>query len=296
MLRIVQEEPVIQIVAIDHGRVTIITLETELKLMEKKEVKARDQICERLVSSAMELRSLEKKMEGEERAECSEVLGIKIVMDDVYRLEKMLGNTGLVVANGREMVNISTNNSKQRVIDWNKRISVSMVDGGSQEVSGLDIAIKLLEPIKVQFPVVTCTDLRFDSRVEQIRIATMENLIGLVNRIQRACTVLGDYGGDSALPTLWESLPSVVVVEGHSLGKSSVVESIVGRDFLPWGSGIVTKRPLVLQLHKINEGTPEYAEFLHHPNKKITYFAKVVVERQPENIVGDIENRVRSYV
>ena len=46
-------------------------------------------------------------------------------------------------------------------------------------------------------------------------MATMESLIGLVNRIQRACTVLGDYGGDSALPTLWESLPSVVVVGGQ---------------------------------------------------------------------------------
>ena len=43
----------------------------------------------------------------------------------------------------------------------------------------------------------------------------MESLIGLVNRIQRACTVLGDYGGDSALPTLWEALPSVAVVGGQ---------------------------------------------------------------------------------
>lgn len=43
----------------------------------------------------------------------------------------------------------------------------------------------------------------------------MESLIGLVNRIQRACTALGDYGGDNALPTLWESLPSVVVVGGQ---------------------------------------------------------------------------------
>ncbi len=43
----------------------------------------------------------------------------------------------------------------------------------------------------------------------------MESLIGLVNRIQRACTVLGDYGGDTALPTLWEALPSVVVVGGQ---------------------------------------------------------------------------------
>lgn len=33
-----------------------------------------------------------------------------------------------------------------------------------------------------------------------------------------------------------------------SSGKSSVIESLVGRSFLPRGIGIVTRRPLVLQL------------------------------------------------
>jgi len=109
----------------------------------------------------------------------------------------------------------------------------------------------------------------------------MESLIGLVNRIQRACTALGDYGGDNALPTLWESLPSVVVVGGQSSGKSSVLESIVGRDFLPRGSGIVTRRPLVLQLHKTEEGK-EYGEFLHLPKKKFYDFEYVRREIQEE--------------
>lgn len=109
----------------------------------------------------------------------------------------------------------------------------------------------------------------------------MESLIGLVNRIQRACTALGDYGGDSALPTLWEALPSVVVVGGQSSGKSSVLESIVGRDFLPRGSGIVTRRPLVLQLHKLDDG-PEYAEFLHLTKRRFTDFAAVRKEIQDE--------------
>ncbi|CAL2258946.1 unnamed protein product [Prunus armeniaca] len=173
-------------------------------------------------------------------------------------------------------------------------------------------------------------------------MATMEGLIGLVNRIQRACTVLGDYGGDSALPTLWESLPSVAVVGGQSSGKSSVLESIVGRDFLPRGSGIVTRRPLVLQLHKTEQGMQEYAEFLHIEKKRFTDFSvirkeiqdetdritgrskqishvpihlsiyspnvvnltlidlpgltKVAVEGQPESIVQDIENMVRSFI
>lgn len=44
----------------------------------------------------------------------------------------------------------------------------------------------------------------------------MESLIGLVNRIQRACTALGDYGGgDNAFSSLWDALPSVAVVGGQ---------------------------------------------------------------------------------
>ncbi|KAH0884503.1 hypothetical protein HID58_060599 [Brassica napus] len=116
-------------------------------------------------------------------------------------------------------------------------------------------------------------------------MTTMESLIGLVNRIQRACTVLGDYGGgtgDNAFNSLWEALPTVAVVGGQSSGKSSVLESIVGRDFLPRGSGIVTRRPLVLQLHKMEEGTEEYAEFLHLPKRQFTDFVLVRKEIQDE--------------
>ncbi|KAL2894996.1 Dynamin-related protein 1C [Bienertia sinuspersici] len=103
-------------------------------------------------------------------------------------------------------------------------------------------------------------------------MATMESLIGLVNKIQRACTILGDHGGEGL--SLWEALPTVAVVGGQSSGKSSVLESVVGRDFLPRGSGIVTRRPLVLQLHKTDSGT-EYAEFLHAPKRKFSDFAAV---------------------
>ncbi|KAJ0111832.1 hypothetical protein Patl1_00609 [Pistacia atlantica] len=105
----------------------------------------------------------------------------------------------------------------------------------------------------------------------------MDNLITLVNKIQRACTALGDHGEESALPTLWDSLPAIAV----SSGKSSVLESVVGKDFLPRGSGIVTRRPLVLQLHKIDEGR-EYAEFMHLPRKRFTDFAAVRKEISDE--------------
>ena len=39
-------------------------------------------------------------------------------------------------------------------------------------------------------------------------------------------------------------LPQIVVVGGQSSGKSSVLESIVGKDFLPRGINIVTRRPI----------------------------------------------------
>ncbi|CAH9096369.1 unnamed protein product [Cuscuta europaea] len=174
-------------------------------------------------------------------------------------------------------------------------------------------------------------------------MTTMESLIGLVNRIQRACTALGDYGGDgNAFSSLWDELPTVAVVGGQSSGKSSVLESIVGRDFLPRGSGIVTRRPLVLQLQKTRDGLEEYAEFAHLPRRRFTDFSlvrkeiedetdrltgktkqispvpihlsiyspnvvnltlvdlpgltKVAVDGQPESIVQEIENMVRTYV
>ncbi|KAL7158335.1 hypothetical protein ABFS83_02G136000 [Erythranthe nasuta] len=114
-------------------------------------------------------------------------------------------------------------------------------------------------------------------------MAAMESLIGLVNRIQRACTSLGDYGGDDqAFSSLWDALPSVAVVGGQSSGKSSVLESIVGRDFLPRGSGIVTRRPLVLQLQQTEKGKQEYAEFGHLPRRRFTDFSLVRKEIQDE--------------
>lgn len=49
-------------------------------------------------------------------------------------------------------------------------------------------------------------------------------------------------------------LPQIAVVGDQSAGKSSVLESLVGKDFLPRGSGVVTRRPLVLQLINATTG------------------------------------------
>jgi hypothetical protein len=45
-------------------------------------------------------------------------------------------------------------------------------------------------------------------------------------------------------------------------------------------AGIVTRRPLVLQLHKIDEGR-EYAEFMHAPRKRFTDFGILIHKRFP---------------
>merc|ERR1711953_1662140 len=66
---------------------------------------------------------------------------------------------------------------------------------------------------------------------------------------------------------------------GQSAGKSSVLENFVGRDFLPRGSGIVTRRPLILQLIT---GPVEYGEFLHCKGKKFMDFPSIMKEIEDE--------------
>lgn len=63
---------------------------------------------------------------------------------------------------------------------------------------------------------------------------------------------------------------------GQSAGKSSVLESIVGLDFLPRGDGVVTRRPLELRLNHMDEGTTPYAVFPDEvKGKKFTNFSEV---------------------
>lgn len=62
----------------------------------------------------------------------------------------------------------------------------------------------------------------------------------------------------------------------QSSGKSSVLEAVVGRDFLPRGAGICTKRPLVLQLVKLDDpNAQDYGEFAHAPGHKFMNFGKL---------------------
>ncbi|WIA18610.1 hypothetical protein OEZ86_005059 [Tetradesmus obliquus] len=108
----------------------------------------------------------------------------------------------------------------------------------------------------------------------------MERVVGLINKLQQICTQLGDTAGNSILV---DKLSSIVVVGGQSSGKSSVLEAVVGRDFLPRGTGIVTRRPLVLNLvHVDDEKAAEYGEFMHKQGQKFFDFDKIRQEIEDE--------------
>ncbi|KAG0345614.1 vacuolar protein sorting-associated protein 1 [Podila minutissima] len=125
-------------------------------------------------------------------------------------------------------------------------------------------------------------------------------LIRTINKLHDAFSTVGVHN-----PV---DLPQIVVIGSQSSGKSSVLENIVGRDFLPRGTGIVTRRPLVLQL--INRPAPtaaedadskdaknggedqkepeEWGEFLHQPGVKYTDFNLIrqEIERDTEAKTG----------
>jgi dynamin 1-like protein len=88
-----------------------------------------------------------------------------------------------------------------------------------------------------------------------------------------------------------------------------VLENIVGRDFLPRGSGIVTRRPLILQLINVPSERPEadgdavhvphtpasvagqgeWAEFHHIPGRRFYDFQEVKreIESETARIAGN---------
>ncbi|KNA02917.1 hypothetical protein SOVF_214080, partial [Spinacia oleracea] len=105
-----------------------------------------------------------------------------------------------------------------------------------------------------------------------------QTLIPVVNKLQDICSQSG-----ISIPI---NLPQVAVVGSQSSGKSSVIEALVGRDFLPRGPDVVTRRPLMLQLiqTKVNnggdDGGVEYGEFLHLPGNKFYNFSEIRNEIQ----------------
>ncbi|XP_058882800.1 dynamin-1-like protein isoform X2 [Acipenser ruthenus] len=121
----------------------------------------------------------------------------------------------------------------------------------------------------------------------------MEALIPVINKLQ---DVFNTVGSDVI------QLPQIAVVGTQSSGKSSVLESLVGKDMLPRGTGVVTRRPLILQLVNLSPEdrrkaageengveTEEWGKFLHTKNKIYTDFDEIrqEIETETERITGN---------
>ncbi|XP_024029174.1 dynamin-related protein 3A isoform X2 [Morus notabilis] len=122
--------------------------------------------------------------------------------------------------------------------------------------------------------------LRVNSRTSPV---VGSSLIPIINKLQ---DILAPVGRE--LTNI--SLPQVAVIGSQSSGKSSVLEALVGRDFLPRGCDICTRRPLVLMLEnrpeKPGDDGKEWGEFRHLPGKCFYDFSKIRREIQAETERG----------
>ncbi|KAJ9604186.1 mitochondrial dynamin GTPase Msp1 [Cladophialophora chaetospira] len=101
-------------------------------------------------------------------------------------------------------------------------------------------------------------------------IARDDQMMLLTKKMIEIRSILNTVGQGGAL-----TLPSIVVIGSQSSGKSSVLEAIVGHEFLPKGSNMVTRRPIELTLVNTPDAKAEYCEFPALGLGKITDFSQV---------------------
>lgn len=108
-----------------------------------------------------------------------------------------------------------------------------------------------------------------DERSEE-RIARDEQMMMLTKKMIHIRSLLQTVGQSDSL-----TLPSIVVIGSQSSGKSSVLEAIVGHEFLPKGNNMVTRRPIELTLVNTPDSHAEYGEFPAQGLGKITDFGHI---------------------
>lgn len=83
-----------------------------------------------------------------------------------------------------------------------------------------------------------------DDSDEDLIDTTQDDMLNLTKQMIEIRSILSKIDSTSSHLTL----PSIVVIGSQSSGKSSVLEAIVGKEFLPKGSNMVTRRPIELTL------------------------------------------------
>lgn len=103
----------------------------------------------------------------------------------------------------------------------------------------------------------TLIDQSDDETLDVTNDETTDEMLNLTRQMIEIRNILTQV--DNQSDTL--KLPSIVVVGSQSSGKSSVLEAIVGQEFLPKGNNMVTRRPIELTLVNSPESASESAEF-----------------------------------
>ena len=108
-----------------------------------------------------------------------------------------------------------------------------------------------------------------DDRSDE-EVAKDDQMMVLTKKMIEIRSILQKVGQSSSL-----TLPSIVVIGSQSSGKSSVLEAVVGHEFLPKGSNMVTRRPIELTLINTPGVNEEYGEFPALGLRKVTDFSSV---------------------
>jgi dynamin 1-like protein len=102
----------------------------------------------------------------------------------------------------------------------------------------------------------------------------------------RTMVTLIDHLRDAGLQN-YIKLPRIVTLGVQSSGKSSVIENIVGLDFLPRGEGVVTRRPLELRMVHTASSEKPSAKF-EGVSKTLNSFEEVksTIQRLTDEVAG----------
>ncbi|KAJ3675762.1 hypothetical protein LUZ60_004804 [Juncus effusus] len=111
----------------------------------------------------------------------------------------------------------------------------------------------------------------------------MASNISTLLQIQQSLSQLSD-----AKPSFSITLPVVAAIGAQGSGKTSVIESLTGKDLLPRGRR--TRRPIVINLVRTGGGEEEFGEFEHCPGRRFFDFAEIKRE-----IVFETERETEGY-
>lgn len=122
-----------------------------------------------------------------------------------------------------------------------------------------------------------------DDDEEELIDTTGDDMVSLTRQMIEIRSILNKISSSMGSTI---NLPSIVVIGSQSSGKSSVLESIVGKDFLPKGANMVTRRPIELTL--INTSEEDIEENMPVTTSSKSIFKKKIMSVDNSEYLIDI--------